>query len=62
MNRRLQQGVTTVLISGCVPLSSRTGQAQGTPAPTVAVALEKGVITQHEPVIVDFTVSNPSPE
>ena len=62
MTAKLRKGLTTVLIGGSVLLGLQTGHVRGGPAPTVAVALEKAVITQHEPVIVDFTACGSSSE
>jgi hypothetical protein len=62
MSRKFEQSMIVALIGGCVLLISRSAHAQGTQAPTVAVSLEKEVITQHEPVIVSFTISNSSSE
>lgn len=62
MTRKLQRAVIGSLLGGWVVLNSGGAKAQGPPAPSVTVSLEKEVITQHEPVIVDFTINNSSPE
>lgn len=62
MTAKLQKGLTTVLIGGSVLVGLQAGHARGGVAPTVAVALEKAVITQHEPVIVDFTARGSASE
>jgi hypothetical protein len=48
------------LIGACVLLASRSAHSQATPTATVAVALEKKVITQHEPVLLCFRLTNSS--
>ncbi|MGD0222844.1 MAG: hypothetical protein ABSF71_10945 [Terriglobia bacterium] len=60
MTRILQQTMIVVFIGGCVLMASRNAGAQLIPAATVAVALEKTVVTQHEPVLLRFTLSNSS--
>lgn len=60
MTMKLQQPVTALFIAVYVLLASQNLWTQGTPTPTLTVALEKDAITQHEPVIVDFSLKNPT--
>lgn len=60
MTKKLHHAIVAVLIGGCVLLISRSAQAQDTSVPTLVVALEKKVITQHEPAIMGFTIRNSS--
>jgi hypothetical protein len=44
----------------CALVSPVSGSAQGTPGAAVTVALEKELVTQHEPVLLRFTLRNSS--
>lgn len=60
MARRSSKVLTGSMFGVCVLLAVCPCSAQIPAAPSVMVKLEKQVITQHEPVIIDFTLTNPS--
>lgn len=61
MSRKGKRAAVSVLIAQLLLLAFRIAQAQDAPASaTVAISLEKRVITQHEPTIIDLTFENPT--
>ena len=53
--------IVPVLVCQCLLLAARSVHAQGTPAPVVAaISLEKSLITQHEPAMLELTFENQS--
>lgn len=62
MHNKLRYALVAALMGTPLLVASQVTRGQNTPTPVVAVKLEKSVITQHEPVILDFTVKNSSPD
>jgi hypothetical protein len=60
MERKVDATVPAGLIGLCVALSAAAARADRAQGPVVVAALEKQVVTQHEPVILVFELTNPS--
>lgn len=62
MHKKLRYAIVAALMGMPLLAASQVTRGQNTPTPVVAVKLEKSVITQHEPVILDFIIKNSSPD
>jgi hypothetical protein len=61
MRSRARRTLSTVCLGACLLLTLSPAQAQDASVPlTATISLEKRVVTQHEPVVIDISFNNPS--